>query len=273
MGVMPLHMTRYAVAISWDRMKRAIDIDLQAVIVDHSGTIIDAVYYNRLETKDGALIHSGDEKTGTAYGFDEVIWVNLSKITRNVALIIFVVAAHHGDCLSNTGNTTVHILDKHMQSIENFKLDPFFGSVVTCMTLDKGDTGDWNLGKTQDIGEDGNHFMDILEPTIGDLIRRRIQHAPKQQKASFPMAKGCTSDLPKSANLVLNQPKRARGGLNPKSVRVIQSIDTHNTLCLLGKKYEEMCGNLKERRYNLEENSNAYAAKAANIYVPQIISL
>lgn len=215
-GFMPLSKSRYGVAISWDRMKTSVDLDLQAIVVDHSGTIVDAVYFNRLESHDRALMHSGDEKTGEGNGFDEVIWVNLQKLRRNVQLIIFVIGAHNSNSLDAAGNTAVHVLDKHdFHSIESFKVDMAWGAVITVLTLDRamsssrkkgqggGDDGpgSWTLKRTEDTGADGSHFMDILEPTIGDIIRRRIRRAPAVQKVSFPMTKGAILDLPQSSKL------------------------------------------------------------------------
>ena len=54
---------RYAVAISWDHGGKPVDLDLQAVVVDARGAIIDAVYYNNMKALK-CMTHSGDEQTG-----------------------------------------------------------------------------------------------------------------------------------------------------------------------------------------------------------------
>jgi stress response protein SCP2 len=38
--------------------------------------------------------------------------------------------------------------------------------------------------------EIGSHFLDILEPNIGDVIRHEIPNAPRRQHVSFQMSKG-----------------------------------------------------------------------------------
>lgn len=61
----PIAMTgrRYGVAITWDPVdySKPVDLDLQAIIVDKRGYIVDAVYYNNLVALNGAVSHSGDE--------------------------------------------------------------------------------------------------------------------------------------------------------------------------------------------------------------------
>ena len=82
----------------------------------------------------------------------------------------------------------------------------------------------WWLYQVDEPAEHGEHFLDILEPTIGaaclglfwlsmakDIIRKRIDNAPKTQRVTFQMKKGLglrqerrealgtSVDLPKNA--------------------------------------------------------------------------
>merc|ERR1712190_257376 len=41
--------------------------------------------------------------------------------------------------------------------------------------------------------------MDILEPTIGNLVRKMIPGAPRRIKAAFAMDKGTVVDLPQTS--------------------------------------------------------------------------
>jgi len=197
-----LRNNRYGVCLSWDRVKSAVDLDLQAVIVDSPGTIIDAVYYNRLEIMDKGLSHSGDEKTGEGEGFDESIWLNFQKIKKDVKLIIFIIAAHAGGCFSQAGDVSLHIVEQwHGNTLETVRLKNGVGGVMPVATAIRGPEGDWVMMRINKAAEDGNHFMDILEPTLGDYIRKKIKGAPARQRVSFPMAKGGSTDLPRSSSL------------------------------------------------------------------------
>merc|ERR1719382_1843369 len=43
--------------------------------------------------------------------------------------------------------------------------------------------------------------MDVLEPTIGNIIRAAIPSAPKKQKVAFAMDKGAVFGLPETGQL------------------------------------------------------------------------
>lgn len=65
--------------------------------------------------------------------------------------------------------------------------------------MEKDNEGKWWLYQVDEPAEHGEHFLDILEPTVGDIIRRRIDNAPKHQRVTFQMKKGTAVDLPKNA--------------------------------------------------------------------------
>jgi len=206
---MPLSKSRYGVAISWERVGKSVDLDLQAVIVNSRGIIVDAVYHNRLEAIDRALTHSGDEQCGDLDGFDETIWVNIPKLGRDIKLIIFVVAVGSGHSLKDADGARVHVIEK-WQAIpkDSFPLQRSVGSVVAIGAMARQHS-EWSLTRLYESAEEGNHFMDILEPTLGTIIRQHIAKAPKFQTVSFPMRKGTDIDLPNSK--VLTQVRVAVG--------------------------------------------------------------
>lgn len=84
-----------------------VDLDLSCIMTDSSGTLVDYIYspdYNgflqqnnlplgKLQTKDGALRHSGDDRKGDQGGDDgldnEIITVNLDKLDDSVEKVFF----------------------------------------------------------------------------------------------------------------------------------------------------------------------------------------
>merc|ERR1711963_706675 len=58
-------------------------------------------------------------------------------------------------------------------------------------------SGSWNFHVIDEPALSGQHFMDILEPTMGNLIRKVIP-PPKRQKVAFAMNKGAVLDLPQT---------------------------------------------------------------------------
>eukprot|EP00930_Biecheleria_cincta_P026152 TRINITY_DN18487_c0_g3_i1.p1 TRINITY_DN18487_c0_g3~~TRINITY_DN18487_c0_g3_i1.p1 ORF type:complete len:574 (+),score=117.70 TRINITY_DN18487_c0_g3_i1:66-1787(+) len=191
---------RYGVAITWDNVagKQAVDLDIQALIVDERGVIRDAVYYNNLNAMSGGVMHSGDETTGAADGYDEMIWVTTSKLPEQIRLIIFIVAASGEGSLRDAENGSIHFVEQYLgQTLQSFKIENSMADVDVVGMMEKSSlTGKWSYLQVEAAAEDGNHFMDILEPTIGGLIRSVIPNAPKQQTLCFQMRKGAIFDLP-----------------------------------------------------------------------------
>merc|ERR1740121_1313055 len=126
---LPLSKGKYGLGVSWDRVTHSIDIDLQAVIVNKKGSIIDAVYYNNLKALRAAVTHSGDEQTGDKAGLDKIIWVNLTKLAttndqeKQVKLVIFIVAAYSGGSLKDAPNMCLHVLEERKENkVASFNL-------------------------------------------------------------------------------------------------------------------------------------------------------
>merc|ERR1712113_33903 len=59
----------------------------------------------------------------------------------------------------------------------------------------------WGMQIIDKPAQEGRHFIDILEPTLGNLIREVIPGAPKRQKVAFAMEKGSVVDLPESSSI------------------------------------------------------------------------
>jgi len=195
--VFPLRSERYAVAISWDPSAQAVDVDLQAIVVNNKGHIINAVYHNNLKAL-RCITHSGDEQTGEKAGYDEVIWVGLSKLPDTVSMLIFVVATHTGH-LRDVRNGMIHIMeDRNENEVARFAMENSIEEVDMVAAMVRSDTGGWSLQVIDEPAQDGRHFIDILEPTIGNFVRSKIPGAPRRQKVAFAMEKGAVFDLPQS---------------------------------------------------------------------------
>ena len=70
------------------------DLDVSAFLTDDSGhcpSETDMIFYNNTRHPSGAVMHSGDNRTGEGEGDDETILVELSKIPANITKISFVV--------------------------------------------------------------------------------------------------------------------------------------------------------------------------------------
>ncbi|CAJ1382988.1 unnamed protein product [Effrenium voratum] len=198
---LPLRHTRYGLGVSWDPGARPVDLDLQAVVVDDKGCIIDAVYYNNMKALRGCVTHSGDEQTGRKAALDEMIWVNLPKLPDNVRLLIFVVAAFSGGSLRDAQNGRLHVLEESASNeVGSYQLEQSAYEVDAVAVMQRCDTG-WRLRIIEEPAREGRHFIDILEPVLGNIIRAAIPGAPKRQKVAFAMEKASVLDLPQAHSM------------------------------------------------------------------------
>lgn len=100
-------LTRVTMGIGWNKSPTAgflgsgaPDIDLDATAVQFSGDqLFDLAFYNNLQTRDGSVVHLGDNLTGKGEGDDEVLTVDLSRVHRPVDTIIFLVSSYQGHSL------------------------------------------------------------------------------------------------------------------------------------------------------------------------------
>ncbi|MFN8672644.1 MAG: TerD family protein [Candidatus Sericytochromatia bacterium] len=55
------------------------------------------VFYNNLKSPDSSVTHTGDNRTGAGDGDDEVILIDLTKVSNDVKKLVFVVTIHQAD--------------------------------------------------------------------------------------------------------------------------------------------------------------------------------
>lgn len=205
-----LPKTRYGFGVSWSSLGgRDVDIDLQCVVIDFSGAIIDCAYYNNLKAA-RAITHSGDETAGKPESIEEMVWVNFQKLPPNVAMLAFVVAAYSGGSFKDVKNGHLHILEEH-ESREIARLDldrsAVSANIVAAMFRDPLDgagprsSWTWKMRVVNESVQQGRHFMDIL-PQLSGVIRGFLPHAPPRQKVAFAMEKGGVLDLPQGLGQV-----------------------------------------------------------------------
>eukprot|EP00917_Polyrhabdina_sp_WS-2016_P026211 GHVP01056267.1.p1 GENE.GHVP01056267.1~~GHVP01056267.1.p1 ORF type:complete len:160 (+),score=23.21 GHVP01056267.1:480-959(+) len=81
------------IELGWETESRPkkLDLDVSCVILDKDSELLDAVYYNRLETLGGSIKHSGDNRSGNGAGDNELITVLLNKLPKEVDTLIFII--------------------------------------------------------------------------------------------------------------------------------------------------------------------------------------
>ena len=92
------------VGLGWDtnRYDGGYDFDLDASVflLGSNGKLLrdeDFVFYNNLNGRNGAVVHTGDNLTGDGDGDDEVIMIDFTKIPEEITKIAVVVTIYDAD--------------------------------------------------------------------------------------------------------------------------------------------------------------------------------
>ena len=73
------------------------DLDASAFILGADGKVLGDewfIFYNQTTSPDGAIVHTGDNRTGEGEGDDEVVEIDLDKVDSRVDKIVFTVTIH-----------------------------------------------------------------------------------------------------------------------------------------------------------------------------------
>ena len=92
------------VGLGWDTNRYDggfdFDLDASAFLLGENGKLLrdeDFVFYNNLNGRDGAVVHTGDNLTGDGDGDDEVIMIDFSKIPSEIKKSAICVTIHDAE--------------------------------------------------------------------------------------------------------------------------------------------------------------------------------
>jgi tellurium resistance protein TerZ len=118
-------LTRVAMGLGWDVRKAGglfgkllgggggdIDLDASCLVFDASRRMVDQIWFRQLKSKDGSIVHSGDNLTGAGDGDDETITVDLTRLPAGAHTLIFTVNSFRGDTFDRIENAYCRVLDQ-----------------------------------------------------------------------------------------------------------------------------------------------------------------
>jgi len=155
------------VGLGWDMAKKAaaIDLDASCLVFGESGNLVDQIWFGQLSGMAGAITHTGDNLTGEGDGDDEVIKVDLSKISSNVNTLIFTVSSFRGQTFDKIANASCRVVDSVSNNeLVTFSLSEMGSHAGLIMAKIYRHKEEW---KVHAIGEKtmGRTFRDMI-PTI-----------------------------------------------------------------------------------------------------------
>ncbi|WP_300402762.1 TerD family protein [Nocardioides sp.] len=120
------HPRRLRLGIGWDKSRTggfigtgAPEIDLDASAIQFAdGKLFDLAFYNNLSTRDGSVVHQGDNRSGSGVGDDETILVDLDKVYAKVDRIFLLVSSYAGHSLEWTDNAYCRVVTDNEAAVE-----------------------------------------------------------------------------------------------------------------------------------------------------------
>jgi tellurium resistance protein TerZ len=122
---------RLTMGLGWDKKPGAgalsgantPDVDLDASAIQYAGEqLFDLAFFNHLETRDGSVVHLGDNISGRGEGDDEQITIDLAQVFPRVDTMLFLVSSYHGESLEWVANAYCRLLDEDDEEIARFTL-------------------------------------------------------------------------------------------------------------------------------------------------------
>ena len=111
------------VGLGWDTNRydggHDFDLDASVFMLGENGKLLrdeDFVFYNNLNGRDGAVVHTGDNLTGDGDGDDEVIIINFDKIPSEIKKLAVCVTIHDAEArrqnFGQVSNAFIRIVDE-----------------------------------------------------------------------------------------------------------------------------------------------------------------
>ncbi|MEV6116815.1 TerD family protein [Streptomyces sp. NPDC052109] len=111
-GGRPL-LSQVKMGLGWEPAFHGSDIDLDASVIAYGPrrNHIDSCYFGKLTILNGAIRHSGDNLTGEGAGDDEVITVDLGRLSQEVTGLVFTVNSFSGQKFTEVAKAYCRLLD------------------------------------------------------------------------------------------------------------------------------------------------------------------
>lgn len=169
-------LSKIVIGLGWDAEEiplgklqagpEAIDLDASCLTFDDQNKVADIVYFGQLKSRDGSIVHTGDNRSGTGGGDDEQIKIDLDKVPENVKSMVFTINSFSGQAFDQVENAYCRIADSSNDTeMARYTLSAQGAHTALIMAKLYRHDGEWEM---QAIGESGvGRTIDALLPQIG----------------------------------------------------------------------------------------------------------
>ncbi|GGR70134.1 tellurium resistance protein TerZ [Nocardioides luteus] len=167
------------IALGWDAVRKGffggfrgadVDMDASAILYDAAGSHVDQAWFRQLRTRNDAVVHTGDNRTGAGAGDDESIIVHLDRVPADVAQIVFTINSFTGQSFAQIQNAFCRVVDESTRAeIARFDMSHSGPHTAEIMAKLSRHDGGWSMTALGEIGN-GRTFQDLL-PSIAPTLR------------------------------------------------------------------------------------------------------
>ena len=101
------------IGLGWDILPGNVyDLDASVISFDRNIQEMEIIYHKNLKSKDGCIVHHGDNRTGLGEGDDEVLSVNLANINPNVNAMAVIVNSFKGNSMVGLRSAYIRLYDQ-----------------------------------------------------------------------------------------------------------------------------------------------------------------
>jgi tellurium resistance protein TerZ len=166
-------LTNITMGLGWDPVKtkgifgfgsktQEVDLDASCILFDEQGKQTDAAWFRQLKSKDGSIVHTGDNRTGAGDGDDEQITVDLTRVPANVKSLVFTVNSFTGQNFSQIENATCRIVNgSNNQEVARFNLSTLGSHNAQIMAKLYRHGDEWKMHAIGEIGN-GRTFEELM---------------------------------------------------------------------------------------------------------------
>ena len=169
-------LTKIPMGLGWDAIKskglfgfggktETVDLDASCILFDENNKASDYVWFRQLKSRDGSIVHTGDNRTGAGEGDDEQIVVDLSRVPANIKSLVFTVNSFTGQNFSQVENAYCRIINAaDNKEVARYNLSVQGAHTAQIMAKLYRHNSEW---KMHAIGENGSgRTFDDLMPQI-----------------------------------------------------------------------------------------------------------
>ena len=172
-------LTQVRMGLGWDAIKvkglfgrakeKSVDLDASALLFDANGALVDQVWFSQLSSKDGAVQHTGDNRTGAGDGDDESIRVALTGVNPAVTTLVFVVNSYTGETFAQIENAFCRLIDETTgQEVARYDLSGSGSHTAQIMAKVTRDGAGWSM-TALGVRTSGRTIKDML-PAVSQVL-------------------------------------------------------------------------------------------------------